>query len=93
MKPEEMQQFPSTTISSSGMVVFLQKENLVNIEDKLINLKKELTNIELQISRLKILMSSEFASKAPAEIVEKEKQKLSILIETAEKIKKQLNNS
>jgi len=92
MNPEKMQQFPSTTLSSSGMVVFLQLEGLANIEDKLNNLKKELTSIESQINRIEILLSSEFALKAPVEIVEKEKQKLAVFNETADKIKEQLNN-
>jgi valyl-tRNA synthetase len=92
MSPEEMQQFPSITLTS-GCVVLLQLENLVNIEGKVNNLKKELMSIESQIDRIKILLGSEFAMKAPPEIVEKEKLKLAVFIDTAEKIKEQFNNS
>ena len=91
MNPDEMKQFPSTTLTS-GCVVLLQLENLVNIEDKFDNLRIELTAIESQISRIKSLLSSEFALKAPSEIVEKEKQKLAVFTETSEKIKEQLKN-
>ncbi len=91
MNPDEMKQFPSTTLTS-GCVVLLQLENLVNIEDKFNNLKIELMSIESQISRIKSLLSSEFALKAPSEIVEKEKQKLAVFTETSEKIKEQLKN-
>jgi valyl-tRNA synthetase len=92
INPEELKQYPSATLGSSGIVVILQLENIVNIGDKLDNLKKELMSIELQINHIKNLLSSEFALKAPSEIVEKEKQKLSVFTDTAEKIKEQLKN-
>jgi len=92
MNPEEINQFPITTLSSSGMVIILKFDNLVNKEDKLNNLINELKSIETQINRIKFLLSSEFSLKAPSEIVEKEKLKLAVFNDTAEKIKEQLRN-
>jgi valyl-tRNA synthetase len=90
MSSAELNQFPSTTLDTSGMVVILKMDNAVNVEDKLINLKNELISIEAQIMRIDTLLKSEFALKAPKEIIEKERQKLAIFIDTAEKIKHQL---
>jgi valyl-tRNA synthetase len=90
MSSAELQQFPSTTLDTSGMVVILKMDIVVNVEEKLNNLKNELNSIESQIMRINNLLKSEFALKAPKDVIEKERQKLAIFIETAEKIKHQL---
>ena len=53
-------------------------------------LEKELKETESHIERLEKLLSSDFAGKAPAAVVEKEREKLSAYKDTAEKIKAQL---
>ncbi|HSO11039.1 MAG TPA: valine--tRNA ligase, partial [Anaerolineales bacterium] len=53
-------------------------------------LTKELANIESQIDRLEKLLASDFANKAPAPVVQKERDKLAGYKDTAEKIKAQL---
>ena len=44
-----------------------------------------------QIDRLEKLLSSPFAQKAPADVVQKERDRLAAFQETAEKIQSQLN--
>jgi len=53
-------------------------------------LEKELQEAESQIERLEKLLSSDFANKAPAALVQKEREKLEGYKDTAEKIKAQL---
>ncbi len=53
-------------------------------------LAKELTETESQIARLEKLLASDFANKAPALVIAKEREKLAAFRETAEKLKVQL---
>ncbi len=53
-------------------------------------LEKELKEAQSHIERLEKLLAGDFASKAPAQLVAKERDKLSAYKETAEKIKAQL---
>jgi valyl-tRNA synthetase len=53
-------------------------------------LSKELADTESQIDRLEKLLASDFASKAPAPVVQKEREKLAAFKETAEKLKAQM---
>ena len=53
-------------------------------------LEKDLAEANSQIQRLEKLLSSPFAQKAPAHVVDKEREKLAGFQETAEKIKAQL---
>jgi valyl-tRNA synthetase len=54
-------------------------------------LEKELKEAESHIARLEKLLAGDFANKAPAHLVVKEREKLAGYQETAEKIKAQLN--
>ena len=54
-------------------------------------LTKELENSIIQINRLEKLLSSDFANKAPASVVDKEREKLATFKETAQKLKVQLD--
>jgi valyl-tRNA synthetase len=51
---------------------------------------KELKEAESHIQRLEKLLAGDFASKAPAALVQKERDKLAGYQETAEKIRAQL---
>jgi valyl-tRNA synthetase len=53
-------------------------------------LSKELAEAESQIERLENLLASDFAKKAPAQLVQKEQDKLAGYKDSAEKIKAQL---
>jgi valyl-tRNA synthetase len=53
-------------------------------------LEKELKEAESHIERLEKLLAGDFAKKAPAHLVAKEREKLTAYKETAEKIKAQL---
>jgi valyl-tRNA synthetase len=53
-------------------------------------LTRELTEAESHIARLEKLLASDFANKAPAAVVQKEREKLAGFKETAEKLKGQL---
>ena len=74
-----------------GLVeIYLPLSGLVDIDAENIRLKKELAETQSQIERLEKLLGSDFADKAPASVVAKERDKLSAFKETARKIKAQL---
>ena len=70
----------------SGMKIVLMKP-MIGINTAV---EKELKEAESQIERLEKLLSSDFANKAPAALVQKERDKLLGYKETAEKINAQL---
>jgi valyl-tRNA synthetase len=53
-------------------------------------LMRELAEAESHIARLEKLLASDFANKAPAAVVQKEREKLAGFKETAEKLQSQL---
>jgi len=63
---------------------------MVDLADEKSRLEKELKEAESHIDRLEKLLGGDFANKAPAQVVAKEKEKLEAYKETAEKIKSQL---
>jgi len=87
---EALKQYPSQSLGSSGMVAFIQPLKQINSAAKKDVLQKELSLVENQIERLAKLLASDFGKKAPASVVEKEKQKLLAYQESAQKIKEQL---
>lgn len=74
----------------SGVEIYLPLKELVDSEAESARLQKELAVAQSQVDRLRKLLASDFASKAPAKLVEGEKQKLAEFEATLEKIKKQL---
>ena len=74
----------------SGVEVYLPLADLVDKGAEKERLEKELSETTGQIKRLKGLLSSPFAQKAPPAVVEKERQKLATYEETAMKLKEQL---
>jgi valyl-tRNA synthetase len=87
---ELLKSLPTTTISSSGMVVVLKLDIVAAAAEKNFLLKKEFAELEAQILRSEQLLSSDFGKKAPAAVIDKEKQKLVGLKSAAEKIRIQL---
>ena len=70
--------------------IYLPLEGLVDTGAERERLNKALAEAEGQVSRLEQLLSGSFAQKAPAEIVQKERQKLNSYRETADKVRRQL---
>jgi valyl-tRNA synthetase len=84
-KPEN-----STTDVVGPVEIYLSLSGLVDSAEERARLEKDLAETESQIARLETLLGSDFASKAPAAVVNKEREKLAAYKETAEKIKAQL---
>jgi valyl-tRNA synthetase len=70
--------------------IYLPLAGAVDSAEERARLEKELKEAESHIQRLENLLSSDFANKAPAPVVAKEREKLAGYKETAEKIKMQL---
>jgi valyl-tRNA synthetase len=62
------------------------------MESERARLQKELDDTLAQIERLDTLLSGSFGQRAPAAVVEKERQKLAAFQETAARLKEQLAN-
>ncbi len=86
-KPENQ-----TSLIISGIEIYLPLEELIDIEAEKSRIEKELVEVQNQIKRLATLLNSPFAQKAPAQVVQKEQDKLIQFKETAEKLKEQLKN-
>jgi valyl-tRNA synthetase len=52
-------------------------------------LEKELSDVQMQIDRLENLLGSDFAKKAPAQVVQKERERLAAFQDTAGKLRAQ----
>jgi len=74
----------------SGVEVYLPLTGLVDLEEERSRLEKELADIERQRNRVRELLSGPFAQKAPADIVQKEREKLALLAESARKLEEQI---
>ncbi len=67
--------------------IFLPLKGLINITDELNRLHKEVDKIEKEIRRIEVRLSNpEFLSKAPADVVEKEKTRQEEMITTRKKL-------
>jgi len=71
--------------------ISLPLTGLVDVDAERERLEKELAEVEAQINRLKKLLDSPFAEKAPKEVVEKEREKLASYQDTAERLRLQLD--
>jgi valyl-tRNA synthetase len=89
---KEMKEKPEGQIALviSGIEIYLPLSELVDMDAEKARMEKELSTIEGEITRLENLLASPFGQKAPAAVVEKERQKLESYKETAQKIKLQL---
>jgi len=88
-RPLEMPE--NTIILTTGSVeTYLHLDSSVDQNEEHSRLLKELAEAESQVARLEKLLSSDFANKAPAPVVAKEREKLAGFKETAEKLKGQL---
>jgi len=80
------------TLVVGAVEIFLSLAELVMVDNNQdrARLEKELKEAESHIQRLENLLGSDFANKAPAALVQKERDKLAGYKDTAEKIKAQL---
>ena len=70
--------------------IYLPMAGLVDMDEQRMRLEKELADTQAQIDRLEKLLASDFASKAPAQVVQKERDKLAAYKETAGKLQAQI---
>ena len=70
--------------------IYIPLAGMVDLAEEKARLEKELKEAESHIARLEKLLGSDFANKAPAPVVQKERDKLAGYKETAEKLKAQL---
>ena len=80
----------AAVIVVGSIEIHLPLAGMVDLAEEKSRLEKELKETESHVERLEKLLSSDFANKAPAPIVQKERDKLAAYKETAEKIKAQL---
>jgi valyl-tRNA synthetase len=74
-----------------GIEIYLPLAGMVDLEAERARLQKELGHIENGVARSQKLLSNEgFTAKAPAEVVAKERDKLTSLQEQAEKLRGRL---
>ena len=72
--------------------IYLPLSGLVDLEQEKSRLTAELEELEKEIKRLEGLLSSPFAQKAPAAVVDKERDKLAGYQETCSTLRDQLSN-
>ena len=70
--------------------IYLPLAGLIDTQQEKARLEKELAGVQSQIERLLMLLAGAFVNKAPPEVVQKERDKLSAMEETAAKLRKQL---
>ncbi|HLO16834.1 MAG TPA: class I tRNA ligase family protein, partial [Anaerolineales bacterium] len=80
----------SVALVIGSVEAYLPLAGMVNLAEEKSRLEKELKEANAHIERLEKLLASDFAHKAPAALVQKERDKLAAYKETAEKIKAQL---
>ncbi|MBE0683253.1 MAG: valine--tRNA ligase [Anaerolineales bacterium] len=80
----------SAALVVGSVEIYLPLAGMVDLASEKPRLEKELKEAESHIQRLETLLNSGFANKAPAALVQKERDKLAAYRDTAEKIKAQL---
>ncbi len=73
--------------------IFLPLTGLVDGAEERRRLEKDLADAQSQIERLENLLAGSFSERAPAMVVQKEREKLAAYIQTAQKIRLQLSGS
>ena len=80
----------ATALVIGAVEIYIPLAGTVDTAAENTRLEKELAEAMSHIERLEKLLSSDFANKAPAPVIAKEREKLAAYKETAEKIKVQL---
>ena len=80
------------TLVVGGVEIYLPLAGMVDLDAERTRLQKELTHFEDGVARSqKLLSNDEFVAKAPAEVVQRERDKLAGLEEQAEKLRLRLD--
>ena len=74
----------------ASVEIFLPLSGLVDVGEERARLEKDLASVNSQIQRLEDLLASSFAEKAPAAVVQKEREKLAGYQATASRLEAQL---
>jgi valyl-tRNA synthetase len=80
----------AVTLVVGPVEVHIPLSGMVDLDAERLRQEKELAGVAAQVERLEKLLGSDFANKAPAEVVQKERERLAALVETAEKMRAQL---
>jgi valyl-tRNA synthetase len=80
----------SAALVVGSVEIYLPLAGMVDLAEDKARLEKDLKEAESHIERLEKLLGSDFANKAPAAVVAKEREKLNGYKDTAEKLKAQL---
>ena len=70
--------------------IYLPLTELVDPKEERARLEKDLTTTQSQIARLNKLLASDFAKKAPAVVIQKERDKLADFRDTEQRLQSQL---
>jgi valyl-tRNA synthetase len=81
----------SIALVAGSAEIYLPLAGLADLDEERTRLQKELAEAQAQIERLEKLLGSDFTTKAPVPVVQKEREKLAAYQETAEKLKAQLS--
>jgi valyl-tRNA synthetase len=82
----------AVTIALGPVACFLPLAGLVNVTAERGRLEKELAEVEAQIARISALLSGPFAEKAPAAVVQKERDRLAQLQATQREVSGRLDS-
>jgi valyl-tRNA synthetase len=81
----------SVALVVGSVEIYLPLAELVDLAEEKARLEKELQEAQAHIERLEKLLASDFANKAPAALVQREREKLAGFRETARKLRGQIN--
>jgi valyl-tRNA synthetase len=70
--------------------IYIPLSGILDLDEERARLQKELAETQVQIDRLEKLLGSDFSNKAPAPVVQKERDRLAAFKETAAKLNAQL---
>jgi valyl-tRNA synthetase len=84
-KPEN-----SIALVAGAVEIYIPLSDMVDLEDERKKTQKELSDVQAQIERLEKLLGSDFANKAPAAVIQKERDRLAAFKETAAKLQAQM---
>jgi valyl-tRNA synthetase len=87
-KPEN-----SVALVAGPVEIYIPLSGMVDMQEQRKRQEKELADIQVQIDRLQNLLGSDFANKAPAQVVERERAKLASFQDTAGKLRSQQTQS
>ena len=84
-KPEN-----NLALVAGSVEIYIPLSGMLDLEEERTRIQKELNETQAQIDRLEKLLGSDFASKAPAAVVQRERERLAAFQATAEKLCAQL---